>query len=263
MAANEGGVVPEVNAQEDEPTVAAANEKIPDQQNGKEHQEQKTDPANENPDDNHEDEKPSTDLDSQVSDLNQLPTSSIQELEAMKKRLLEMEQESFPLSAESSGDQDNDANMGTKAAATTAAASAPPDNVARGGIVADDAVADADSRSIYVGNVDYSATVEELSKYFEECGTINRVTIITHKPTGAPKGYAYVEFKDQHAVQNALILNEAMFKGRQLKITAKRTNVPGLARGGRGRGRYYRGGRSSYHYGRRPRGRPRGRWVPY
>lgn len=114
----------------------------------------------------------------------------------------------------------------------------------------------------YMQQVDYSATVEELSKYFEECGTINRVTIITHKPTGAPKGYAYVEFKDQHAVQNALILNEAMFKGRQLKITAKRTNLPGMTRG-RGRGRFFRGGRSSYHYGRRPRGRPRGRWVPY
>ncbi|CAN8073274.1 unnamed protein product [Agarophyton chilense] len=250
MAANEEALVVDTNLQEPEPTNVTDKEMQPAEESGEELQQQKTDPRNEQLDDNQDGEKPSADLDS--------------ELERMKKRLLEMEKESFPLSAENSGDQESDANTGSKPVATPTASIVSEDaNPTRAGIPADDAVADADSRSIYVGNVDYSATVEELSKYFEECGTINRVTIITHKPTGAPKGYAYVEFKDQHAVQNALILNEAMFKGRQLKITAKRTNVPGLTRGGRGRGRFHRGGRSSYHYGRRPRGRPRGRWVPY
>ncbi len=39
--------------------------------------------------------------------------------------------------------------------------------------------------------------------------------------------FAYVEFKDQDAVVNAVILNESEFKGRQLKITPKRTNIHG------------------------------------
>ncbi len=38
-----------------------------------------------------------------------------------------------------------------------------------------------DSRSIYVGNVDYSCTPEELQLHFQGCGTVNRVTILTDK----------------------------------------------------------------------------------
>lgn len=110
--------------------------------------------------------------------------------------------------------------------------------------------------------VDYKATSEELNAYFSDCGGINRITIMCNKVTGQPKGFAYVEFQDHNAVENAVILNESMFKGRQLKIVPKRTNIPGIGRGGfRGRARYNRGGRGSY--GRRPRRSARGRWVPY
>ena len=47
---------------------------------------------------------------------------------------------------------------------------------------------EADERSIYVGNVDYSATPEEIQAHFQSCGTINRVTILADKWTGQPKG---------------------------------------------------------------------------
>lgn len=40
---------------------------------------------------------------------------------------------------------------------------------------------EADSRSIYVGNVDYGCTPEELQLHFQACGTVNRVTILTDK----------------------------------------------------------------------------------
>jgi polyadenylate-binding protein 2 len=43
-----------------------------------------------------------------------------------------------------------------------------------------------DARSIYVGNVDYSATPEELQAHFQSCGTINRVTILCDKMDGPP-----------------------------------------------------------------------------
>merc|ERR1719266_3135348 len=72
--------------------------------------------------------------------------------------------------------------------------------------------AEADSKSIYVGNVDYSTSPEELKEFFQSCGIVNRITILCDKWTGQPKGYAYIEFKDQDAVVNAMILNETTFK---------------------------------------------------
>ncbi|KAL7470974.1 hypothetical protein ACHAXS_011263 [Conticribra weissflogii] len=49
--------------------------------------------------------------------------------------------------------------------------------------------------SIYVGQVDYSTTPEELLAHFESCGTVERVTIVCDKFTGKPKGFAYLEFQ--------------------------------------------------------------------
>ncbi|QGI64381.1 hypothetical protein CEK26_008335 [Fusarium fujikuroi] len=92
-----------------------------------------------------------------------------------------------------------------------------------------------DARSIFVGNVDYSASPEDIQSHFQSCGSINRVTILLDKFTGQPKGYAYVEFTEPSLVAQALVLNESVFKGRNIKVTPKRTNVPGMSRG-RGRG---------------------------
>ena len=47
---------------------------------------------------------------------------------------------------------------------------------------------EADGRSIYVGNVDYSCTPEELQLHFQGCGTVNRVTILTDKLGNAKVG---------------------------------------------------------------------------
>jgi polyadenylate-binding protein 2 len=91
-----------------------------------------------------------------------------------------------------------------------------------------------DSRSVYVGNVDYGATTDELHAHFQSCGTINRITIVCDKFTGHPKGFGYIEFADEAAVQTALSLNESLFRNRILKVTAKRTNIPGYNYGGRG-----------------------------
>ncbi|KAJ1503926.1 cytoplasmic RNA-binding protein [Coelomomyces lativittatus] len=65
------------------------------------------------------------------------------------------------------------------------------------------------------------------------------------KYTGHPKGFAYIEFADPTCVANAAALNDTMLNNRPIKVTPKRTNVPGLsrhshrARGGRGRGGYF------------------------
>ncbi|GLI73470.1 hypothetical protein PoHVEF18_001688 [Penicillium ochrochloron] len=123
---------------------------------------------------------------------------------------------------------------------------------------------DIDARSIFVGNVDYGASPEEIQAHFQSCGSINRVTILLDKFTGQPKGYAYVEFAEPSLVAQALVLNESVFRGRNLKVTPKRTNLPGMTRGrGRGgfRGGRGRGGpRGSYRGGYRGRGRG---FAPY
>ncbi|KAK5947145.1 hypothetical protein PMZ80_001292 [Knufia obscura] len=97
---------------------------------------------------------------------------------------------------------------------------------------------DVDARSVFVGNVDYGATPEEIQTHFNNgAGSINRVTILLDKFTGHPKGYAYVEFTDSSYVAQALVLNESEFRGRNIKVVPKRTNLPGMTRGGRGGGR--------------------------
>lgn len=62
------------------------------------------------------------------------------------------------------------------------------------------------------------------------------------------QGFAYVEFLEVDAVQSAVMLNDSELRGRQIKVTQKRTNVPGLKARGRGRGRG-RGGRGGMPYG--------------
>jgi len=116
---------------------------------------------------------------------------------------------------------------------------------------------DIDARSIFVGNVDYGATPEEIQAHFQSAGSINRVTILLDKFTGHPKGYAYVEFTEPSLVAQALVLNESLFRGRNLKVVPKRTNLPGMTRGGRGRGGP-RGGGRGFGYGRGGPGAPRG-----
>ena len=53
---------------------------------------------------------------------------------------------------------------------------------------------DVDSRSIFVGNVDYSSSPEEIQAHFQSAGAINRVTILLDKFTGHPKGFVTPRF---------------------------------------------------------------------
>lgn len=59
--------------------------------------------------------------------------------------------------------------------------------------------------------------MEEVQQHFQDCGTVNRVTILCDK-FGQPKGFAYVEFLEEGSVQLALQLNESELHGRQLKV---------------------------------------------
>ncbi|RXM99823.1 Adenine phosphoribosyltransferase [Acipenser ruthenus] len=78
---------------------------------------------------------------------------------------------------------------------------------------------DADNRSVYVGNVDYGSTADELEVHFNGCGPVNRVTILCDKFSGHPKGFAYIEFSDRDSVKTAMALDETLFRGRIIKRT--------------------------------------------
>ncbi|NXY76284.1 PABP2 protein, partial [Glareola pratincola] len=124
-----------------------------------------------------------------------------------------------------------------------------------------------DQRSIYVGNVDYGGTAEELESHFNICGQINRVTILCDKFSGHPKGYAYIEFEEKSSVKAAVELDESMFRGRPspaFQVLPKRTNMPGISTTDRGGYRSHfqaqRGGlaqRGGYYGGQHPRVRGR------
>ena len=91
-----------------------------------------------------------------------------------------------------------------------------------------------------------------------------------------PNSYAYVEFSEPNLVAQALVLNDSVFKGRNIKVEPKRTNIPGMTRGrgrggfrgGGGRGGVFggRGGGGGYMRGGGYRGGYRGRgrgFAPY
>lgn len=99
-----------------------------------------------------------------------------------------------------------------------------------------------DARSVFVGNVDYAALPDDLKEFFNDCGEVNRVTILFNRFTGKPKGYAYVEFEEVETVALALAKTGAELKERPVTITQKRTNFPGMGKRGKGKGRG-RGGR--------------------
>ncbi|XP_051144045.1 polyadenylate-binding protein 2-like [Andrographis paniculata] len=183
--------------------------------------------------------------------------AAAKELDEMKKRLKEMEEEAAAL-REMQAKVEKE--MGAvQDPASAAAAQASKEEV--------------DSRSVFVGNVDYACTPEEVQQHFQSCGTVNRVTILTDK-FGQPKGFAYVEFLEQEAVQEALNLNESELHGRQLKVMMKRTNVPGMKqfRARRYNPYFAYGYRRPYAppyfyppygYGKAPRFRRPSRYMPY
>ncbi|XP_073016885.1 polyadenylate-binding protein 1-like [Primulina huaijiensis] len=183
--------------------------------------------------------------------------SKSEELESMKKRLQEIEEEASAL-------RDMQAKVENEMGATQ--------DDSTGASATQAEKEEVDSRSIYVGNVDYACTPEEVQQHFQSCGTVNRVTILTDK-FGQPKGFAYVEFVEVEAVQNAVLLNESELHGRQLKVSAKRTNVPGMKQYRGRRPNPYFGSRRPffpgfpayppYGYGRVPRFRRPMRYRPY
>ncbi|MEH2059179.1 MAG: RNA-binding protein [Nostoc sp.] len=73
--------------------------------------------------------------------------------------------------------------------------------------------------SIYVGNLSYQVTEEDLKQAFAEYGKVNRVQLPTDRETGRPRGFAFVEMESDTQEQAAIdALDGAEWMGRDLKV---------------------------------------------
>ncbi len=94
---------------------------------------------------------------------------------------------------------------------------------------------------IYVGNLPFSATEEEITELFSPYGTVERVKIVTDRETGRPRGFAFVSMGEVAGANAAIAaLNDQDYQGRALRINAAEAREPRTGGGGGGGG--YKGG---------------------
>ncbi len=75
-------------------------------------------------------------------------------------------------------------------------------------------------KKLYVGNIPWKATEEDLKKLFSEFGDVDNVRIITDRETGRSRGFGFVEMNDaEEAMSN---LNDSEFMGRTLRVNEAR-----------------------------------------
>jgi len=73
--------------------------------------------------------------------------------------------------------------------------------------------------NIYVGNLPYNVTEEELREAFSEFGEVSSVNVIMDKYSGQSKGFGFVEMEKNSEAEEAIkALNESSLKGRNIKV---------------------------------------------
>ena len=91
------------------------------------------------------------------------------------------------------------------------------------------------SSKVYVGNLPFVSTAEEVRAEFEKCGAVASVSIIKDRETGRPRGFGFVEYTTADAVNKAINdLNGREFGGRTLTVSEarERTQSGGSGNGG-------------------------------
>lgn len=78
------------------------------------------------------------------------------------------------------------------------------------------------NNKVYVGNLPYDTTKEEIEDFFSSCGEVGDVRIITDRETDRSKGFGFVTFNDNKAFENALRKDEEEMGGRKLRINEAR-----------------------------------------
>lgn len=83
------------------------------------------------------------------------------------------------------------------------------------------------NNKLFVGNLDYGVTSDQLSELFSQVGEVVDATIITNRHTGRSKGFGFVEMKDEKDSKKAIeTLNGKDFQGRKMIVNEARPRAP-------------------------------------
>ncbi|HAK46939.1 MAG TPA: RNA-binding protein [Spirochaeta sp.] len=83
------------------------------------------------------------------------------------------------------------------------------------------------AKTIYVGNLNYSTTEEDLNELFSQYGEVESVKLIMDRETNRPRGFGFVEMVEEDAATAAVsMLNDKDFKGRNLRVNEARERRP-------------------------------------
>ena len=91
------------------------------------------------------------------------------------------------------------------------------------------------TKKIYVGNLPFSASEDEIRSLFAAHGDVQSVTLITDRETGRPRGFGFVEMDDSSAQKAIEAINGTEFSGRTLNVNEAKERKGGAGRGGGGR----------------------------
>jgi RNA recognition motif-containing protein len=99
------------------------------------------------------------------------------------------------------------------------------------------------SKKLYVGNLPFSTTEDELRKLFGRHGTVESVSVVTDRETGRPRGFAFVEMDANDAEDAIRALDGTDLGGRSLRVNEARARESRGGGGGGGGGYRDRGNR--------------------
>jgi cold-inducible RNA-binding protein len=111
-------------------------------------------------------------------------------------------------------------------------------------------------KNLYVGNLPHSTTESELRTVFEAHGAVEKVSLVTDRDTGRPRGFAFVEMTNSDEAEKAVAaLNGSELGGRTLKINEAKPKTDRPRTGGQrfGGGGGGRGGDDYRGHARQPR----------
>jgi RNA recognition motif-containing protein len=111
------------------------------------------------------------------------------------------------------------------------------------------------SNKLFVGNLDFKVTENDLQDAFAACGTVLEANLVSDRTTGRPRGFAFVTMSSPEEAQKAIdALNGKELGGRAIAVNLARPREERPGGGGGGGGRGGRGGgRGGYGGGRRDR----------
>ena len=103
-------------------------------------------------------------------------------------------------------------------------------------------------KNIFVGNLSFGTTEQDVRTLFEAHGKVDRVTIVTDRDSGQPRGFGFVEMTNNAEGDRAIAaVNGKEIGGRALNVNEAKPKSEGASRGGGGgRGNSGGGGRGRY-----------------